>query len=518
MAYAPHLATSAHHRFRWNHLPWWLIVTAMALAALTATLAARRPARSLARIPIVAALSGRPDPAPAPHRRGLPGIVLLVIGPLCLAMSGGWGNTSGTGNLWLLVGIVATSIGLLLAAPASLALLGRVAGRTPISVRLALRDLTRYRSRSGPALAATSFAVFLAVIIALVATGRYADPLDYFGPNLPSNQAVLYSAGYSPGGGGGPGAPGTSPAPQSSAALQAGAARIGALLGRTSVVPLQSADVALTQQTSQGGGKGAQGNIYVATPDLLRHFGINPSQIDPTALLLTSRPGLAATSGLQLLNVEQTGPSHCSTGACVADPKIQTLNRLPADTSDPNLLVTTYAVHRLGLQVGPAAWLIEAPHSLTAAEKSMARQAAVGAGLTIETKNQDPSLDELRNYATGAGVLLALGVLAMTLGLIRSETAGDLRTLTATGASTRTRRNITGATAGAIGLVAALIGTATAYLATVAFFRAQLSERMSHAPALDLLLILVALPLTAAAAGWLFAGREPPAIARQPVE
>ena len=37
--------------------------------------------------------------------------------------------------------------------------------------------------------------------------------------------------------------------------------------------------------------------------------------------------------------------------------------------------------------------------------------------------------------ATAAGALLALAILAMTVGLIRSESAGDLRTLTATGAT-----------------------------------------------------------------------------------
>jgi putative ABC transport system permease protein len=272
------------------------------------------------------------------------------------------------------------------------------------------------------------------------------------------------------------------------------------------------------QHTSHGG-RSAQGNIYVATPGLLRHYGIDPSHIDPATLLLTSRPGLASTTGLQLVNITQAGPrSGCPSGSCVAGPKIQTLNRLPADTSDPNLLVTSYAVHRLRLQLSPAAWLIQAPRPLTALQKSAARQAAAGAGLTIETKNQDPTLDQLRNYATAAGALLALGVLALTLGLIRGETAGELRTLTATGASSNTRRNITGATAGALGLLAALLGTATAYVATVAFFRTQLSQRMSHVPVLDLLLILVARPAVAAATGWLFAGREPPALARQPLE
>jgi DNA-binding PadR family transcriptional regulator len=47
-----------------------------------------------------------------------------------------------------------------------------------------------------------------------------------------------------------------------------------------------------------------------------------------------------------------------------------------------------------------------------------------------------------------AVMLLALGILAMTVGLIRGEAAGDLRTLTATGATGTTRRNLAAVTAG----------------------------------------------------------------------
>jgi putative ABC transport system permease protein len=106
----------------------------------------------------------------------------------------------------------------------------------------------------------------------------------------------------------------------------------------------------------------------------------------------------------------------------------------------------------------------------------------------------------------------------MTVGLIRSETASDLRTLTATGASGRTRRTLTGATAGALALLGAVLGTAVACLAAVAWARSSLSTTFGHVPAVDLIIILVGLPLTAAIGGWLLGGREPAAIARQPLQ
>jgi putative ABC transport system permease protein len=114
-------------------------------------------------------------------------------------------------------------------------------------------------------------------------------------------------------------------------------------------------------------------------------------------------------------------------------------------------------------------------------------------------------------------MLLALGILAMTVGLIRGEAAGDLRTLTAAGATATTRRNLTAATSGALALLGVVLGTTGAYLALLAGYHNDLGA-LGRVPVGHLTVTLVGLPLTAAAAGWLLAGREPPALARQPLE
>jgi putative ABC transport system permease protein len=106
----------------------------------------------------------------------------------------------------------------------------------------------------------------------------------------------------------------------------------------------------------------------------------------------------------------------------------------------------------------------------------------------------------------------------MTVGLIRGESAADLHTLTAVGATSHTRRSITAATAGALGLLGAVLGTVVAYLAVTAFFRSELAERMAHPPILDLALVLVGLPAAAAAGGWLFAGRQPNTLTHQHIQ
>lgn len=517
-AYAPHLQASAGHRVDGLNLPWWVIAVVMVFAVLTAIGAARRPARAIAQMPVVAALSGRP-PRPRPARRtAIPGLLLLAAGAYLLAYAGGWGAAGLNDTLHLAGGLVAIAAGSVFAGPLCIGALAAVGRRAPVAVRLAFRDLARYRARSGAALSAISITVLIAVLICLFAAARYSNAVDYFGPNLPSNQLVIYTPAGAAAGGLTRDlcAPSGEQHPTATVLRrdQAGVRAIAASLQTGDVLPLETATGMLLQTTDGGTDVGQP---YVATPELLAHYGIKASQVEPGAVLLTSRAGLTAAPALQL-PFGCTFSNACPPASCSAHPSIQTLTGLPADLADPNLVLTTYAVRKYRLRTYPAAWLIQARQPLTAAQINSTRERAEALGLTMQTKNGNPSLSQLDTWATAAGMLLALGVLALTVGLVRSETAADLRILTATGATSRTRRGITSATAAGLGLLGALVGTSVAYLATLAYFRSQLSERLSHVPALDLILILAGLPAIAAAGGWLFAGREPSAIARQPIE
>jgi putative ABC transport system permease protein len=114
-------------------------------------------------------------------------------------------------------------------------------------------------------------------------------------------------------------------------------------------------------------------------------------------------------------------------------------------------------------------------------------------------------------------------VLAMSVGLIRSETAGDLRTLTAAGASSRTRRSLTAVTAGGLAFSGALLGTAAAYVGLLGWFRTNtleggVSDIVNHVPWNNLFFILIAMPAAATVIGWVLAGREPKGIGTRPLE
>ena len=89
LAYVPHLQAATGHVIDPLGLPWWVIITGMALAVITAMLAARQPARTVARVPVVAALSGRPPRLEAVHRSAAAGLTTLAAGLVLLPFTGG---------------------------------------------------------------------------------------------------------------------------------------------------------------------------------------------------------------------------------------------------------------------------------------------------------------------------------------------------------------------------------------------------------------------------------------------
>src|SRR5262249_5712124 len=177
LAYRPSVESSAHHVIGVFQLPWLVIVVAMILAVLAAYFAAARPARAIARVPIVTALSGRPAAPRKVRRWSLPaGIVFSVIAFFLLGYAGGvvsahpasrevQASNQSLQLQALVLGFIVLTVAVVLLSPALLGILARLARPAPIAVRLALRDLARYRARSGAALGAISLSVLVAVII-----------------------------------------------------------------------------------------------------------------------------------------------------------------------------------------------------------------------------------------------------------------------------------------------------------------------------------------------------------------
>jgi putative ABC transport system permease protein len=525
VVFAPTLESAVDHRIARLSLPWGLIALAVVLTVVGATVAAWWPGRTAARLPVVLALSGRP-PSPRPARHSaIAGAALIAVGIACLALS------SRERELLIIAGILATILGTLLLGPLAIRIFARTAGRAPVAARLALRDLARYQARSGAALAAITLAIGIAATVVVTSSAeekKEADRIAASLPNLSDRQIRVYTGQTED--------TDFIPVPLATRAeLAESAARVRQLaagLGQATVTPLRKAlqpgetplvtfegdraFVAAGLSRQDGPQHWTRGSgLYVATPALLRYLGIDPATVDPSADFLADET--VPTDQLVILTPEGPGNELPVENVQRIDSG-QILGSASGETgSVPDSFVTLNGLRRLGWKQVPAGWLVESSRPLTSDQIAAARDLAAEAGLTIETQQESESYAAPMAIATAAGAILALAILALTVGLIRSEAAGDLRTLTATGATSRIRRTLTAATAGALALLGALLGVAGAYVVMAAMYYDDLGY-LGQIPVFALAVIVAGIPLTAAAAGWLLAGRQPSTIARPAIE
>jgi putative ABC transport system permease protein len=246
--------------------------------------------------------------------------------------------------------------------------------------------------------------------------------------------------------------------------------------------------------------------VYVATPDALARSGyqlegaasgvVHTRETGELGLLgVTSVEGSTRSKIEPLGNVRQLGPGYDSL---------------------PGTFVSSQLISERGWETVPSGrWLVEPGTALAADQLTALREAAAGAGLTIEVRNRQGGLGALRSGATAAGMLAALGIMAMTVGLVRGEAASDLRVLTASGATRRTRRTLTAATACGLAVLGVVLGTAAAYAGLIAGFAPDL-DNLVPIPILHLAILVLGVPIIAAAGGWLLSTQDPTHLTRQP--
>ena len=513
--FAPSLESAIDHRVERFSLPWWLIATTALLAMVGATAAAWWPGRAASRLPVVLALSGRP-PKPRPARHSaIAASALIAVGVASLALS-----NRDSGPL-IIAGVAATIFGALLLGPLAIRIFSGLAGRVSIGARLALRDLARFQARSGAALAAVTLALGVAAAVAVVASAEAAKN-NAVPPTLSDRQIRVYLASEGD-------ARGLTPVDASTrlTAQAASVRQIAANLNPFTLIPLQKAaqpDAApivvgdtrfftpldLVIRESKGYDTAAE--LYVATPAALAYLGVDPATVHPSTDFLVGRdvrpgdlaiPGLKRRREIAVTKMQKIELGGHLFGAGMNGTRVA--------------FITLNGLRRHGWKEIPAGWLLESSRPLTSDQIAAARRLAADAGLSIEVQQEATSNEKVIAIATAAGAILALAILAMTVGLIRSEGAADLRTLTATGATSRIRRSLTATTAGALALLGAVLGVVGAYVILAATYYDDLGY-LSDVPALYLVLAVVGVPLAAAAAGWLVAGREPPAVARAVIE
>ena len=511
----PALEGVAGHRIARFDVPWWVVVVGMLLAVATATAAAWWPARTTSHVPITDALSARPPIAKPARRSATAAVVLAALGFAGLA-AGVDTRHNHVNQLLLLPGIVAIVAAVVLIGPLAIGALATAGARLPIAARLALRDLARHRARSASALAAIGVGLGIAVAIVVIAAGAQHSGAE---GNLSKHQLLVSAAG-------------DGFVPVSSAAQRraqrTAVEHLTRSLDHPAVFSIEAAAASTTNQLEDGREvqplaellrpAGAHsfnglGRLYIATPALLAHAGVRAAAIPANAEVLTSETGdLFVGAG----NVFASGAANKSKVSTRRGDDLEIrITHVDTNgyTSVPRSFITPAAMRRLGLPSVQYGWLFEQTRPFTSAQLSGARDLAARVGLRIETRDAQHGLGTTRTIATIAGMLLALAILAMTVGLIRSEAGRDLRTLTAAGATSGTRRMLAAATAGALAFLGVVIGAVAAYLALVAGYLHDL-DPLRHVPVVHLLVMVIGIPLVAAVAGWLAGGREPPLVAR----
>ena len=197
---------------------------------------------------------------------------------------------------------MAIVVGLLFVSPLAIRALAATAERLPIAVRLALRDLARYRARSGAALAAISLGLGIAAATVVIAAAAQHSA----GEGNLSDRQVLVRLGNDQE----PVIPAHSPAELQQ--FQSDVDRFAATLNGATVIALDAAVNPRAHETRQGQSFMAEamlgrrinensfrdaGILYVATPELLDHLGLDPSLLNSQADVLTSHTGELSLMG-----------------------------------------------------------------------------------------------------------------------------------------------------------------------------------------------------------------------------
>ena len=445
-------------------VPWQLAVIAV-IGVGTALLAALLPARAAARQDVVASLTGRAGALVA-SRRLVPllGLVALVAGAL-LALQGARSRSV----LVILAGSVVADLGLVAMTPTLVGAVGRLGPFLPVAGRLALRDASRNRSRTAPAVSA-----ILAAVAGTVAVGTFFVSQDRLQQDSYTPSAVLGSAVVQVSGAGLDRLPEVEvalrrelPAAQVLVVRSLAGAGDGAVEGYVEVRPARQCDP---------GAAGCAGYFRQVSGTVVGDAAL------VTALTGSSDPVLARAlaaggavvpadylqpDGTVLLEIHPSGDldgtgTGASAGTGAVEVRVPAV-ALPADAFDV-VVLSPQAAALVDRPVRDVALVVVTTRTPTEREQARASEAvgviAPSSAVYVErgyTSDTGPTLLAL----IGISALLVLGASGIATGLAAADGRADLSTLACVGATPGLRRRL----AGSQSLVTAGLGTA---LGTVA--------------------------------------------------
>ena len=451
-------------------VPWPHLVGIAGFGLLSAFLAAVVPAWIASRQDVVAVLAGRRGDRPGGVRSPLLGAVLLGAGILGSAY-GALG--SGSGEILIAASAIPAVLGMILLVPLVLTGLARVSRRLPLTLRYAVRDAARHRTRTVPAVAAVAATVAGVVALGVANASDAAESEATYTPSL--------TMGYS--------------SVTAWQVEQGHWSQFGAVLDRevpdATVHELQG----IREETPRGGYRpvsfrldgdevmldgwgGSLGSSVLvsdtASPEVLPELDGADRERAQEAL---AAGGAVVYSSEELpdqdvlVRVQDFGPdggkpTHKSSATVPA-----TFVRPDTWMAPGQAVLSNGAVDKLGVEP-------ETVSLLVTSEITEDEERDISEGLAVIS--QDVGLYVERGYTAddetvilllilgGLGALLMLGGTLTATFLALADARPDLATLSAVGASPRARRRVAASYALVVGMVGALLGAAVGFIPGIA--------------------------------------------------
>jgi len=489
-------------------LPGLLLSAIVGLLA--ALIAATVPAWSAARLPVLAALSGRRPPSARARRVLAVGMVLVVVSVALTAYGASIllvDPSQGSALVMLVAGAIIGVLGFGAASPWLIERLEAIGRRLPLAPRLAFRDAARARSRSAPIVTAMLAGLAATVAAGALITSYFSYSASQWEPTTRPDQ--LFVVG------------------QDAAVAGPFVVReMGAIAG---------APITELNRSPEGG--------YLFIEIFYTPAGEAPSlELDEHGqpicgdCLLASRVTLASNDLLAALAAEEAAPALLAGRAVILTKDPLSLSQvsvviwrqdgvevttLPASAVavgvDPNragtpgVLVTEALAAKL--RVRPDAedgYLIRLPRAVTDVDVSRAGMLVSEYPETYAYADVGPLRPEVvvRWAATVLSFILTLSVAAVAVALGEAEARADQRTLLAVGADPRIRRRIAAARAGVLALLAGVLAVPAGLLPAWGLLSSRETPLVIPIP--ELAVALVLLP-AAAVAGALLLSRPIPA-------
>jgi putative ABC transport system permease protein len=496
------------------------VAGAAVLGVVAAVGAAWLPARSAARVPPADALAGQ-RPLSRPRRAATILGAGGVIGGCGLAAVGAMAGDAG--SLLIVTGAVAIVAGFALTSPTLVGALGHLAPRLPTSLRLAVRDAARHRSRVGPAVAAVMAALSMPVAVVTLTASNEARSRANYVPLLADDQLLIGEAG----------------AGHDPQVLREASEAMAATVPGTVVAPVLHAALPDTWErplierppierppNTAGGGAdirpviGSPGMAYVSFErpegDILQDFlplSVGSAELLEAAggeeALAAFEAGKVVALGRGLVaggEVELGTSSDNAQGITFLGEATRSLPAVevdvPVSVSGPTFLISTDRATELGLAPLPAEqWLLRTPTPVDDETLDQLRVIADEAGAFVQNEEGFSTGNALLNaLAVALSAVIALSVVAIATALSAAESRNDLATLTAIGAGPRIRRGVRATQAGVLAALGGVLAIPAGLLPAVTVLAARDTAGYLILPWGAMAAAAIAVPLVAAGA------------------